>query len=365
VAVRGLSDFTGRRVVLLDALGTLVELEPPAPRLRVQLRERLGLSVSEADAQRAIEAEMHYYRAHLDEGADEPSLAGLRRRCAAVLWRELGNDLSDRSPKMDVLVEALMSSLSFRAFDDATDALAELKQLGLVLVVVSNWDVSLPGVLERVGLAGLVDGVITSAGAGARKPDPAVFDRALELTQVTAAEAVHVGDSLREDVDGARAAGIEPVLLVRSGSIDCSDTMQIQSLRELPPLWGTMRGMDEGLPIAYEVLESGVPVYSSDEFAVGTVDHVVAAESLDIFHGLVIRTDAGRKFVAADDVASLHERGVDLRISAAAVGELREPHGAAPTRRLNEPGIKPSRWKELTDMLTGARRHGRDWRDDG
>lgn len=123
--------------------------------------------------------------------------------------------------------------------------------------------------------------------------------------------------------------------------------------------------MDEGLPISYEVLDEGVPVYSSDQQSVGTVDHVVAAEALDIFHGLVLRTDAGRRFVAADDVASLHERGVDLRISAAAVAELPEPHGAAPTRRVSEPGIKPSRWKELLGGLTGAPRHGQDWRDDG
>jgi hypothetical protein len=122
--------------------------------------------------------------------------------------------------------------------------------------------------------------------------------------------------------------------------------------------------MDEGLPISYEVLDKGVPVYSSDEQPVGTVDHVVAAEAEDIFHGLVIRTDSGRKFVAADDVASLHERGADLRIEAAAVAGLPAPEGGAPARRLTEPGIKPSRWKELLDMLTGAPRHGREWRDE-
>ena len=122
--------------------------------------------------------------------------------------------------------------------------------------------------------------------------------------------------------------------------------------------------MDEGLPISYEVLDEGVPVYSSDEQQVGTVEHVVAAEAEDIFHGIVLRTEAGRKFVAADDVGSLHERGVDLRISAAAVAELQEPHGAAPAKHLREPGVRPSRWKELLDMLTGAPRHGRDWRDE-
>lgn len=122
--------------------------------------------------------------------------------------------------------------------------------------------------------------------------------------------------------------------------------------------------MDEGLPISYEILDPGVPVYSADGQAVGTVDHVIAAEHEDIFHGLVIRTEAGRRFVAADDVASLHERGADLRIDAQAVAELSEPHGAAPAKRIREPGIRPGRWTELLDMITGRPRHGREWQDE-
>jgi sporulation protein YlmC with PRC-barrel domain len=122
--------------------------------------------------------------------------------------------------------------------------------------------------------------------------------------------------------------------------------------------------MDEGLPISYEVLDRGVPVFSADGQAVGTVDHVVAAEREDIFHGLVIQTESGRRFVAADDVASLHERGADLRIDAEAVAGLPEPHGAAPAQRLREPGIRPSRWSELLDMLTGRPKHTREWEDE-
>jgi hypothetical protein len=121
--------------------------------------------------------------------------------------------------------------------------------------------------------------------------------------------------------------------------------------------------MDEGLPISYEVLDKGVPVYSEDGQQVGTVDHVVAAESLDIFHGLVIRTAGGSRFVAADDVASVHERGVDLRITTDAVAGLPQPHGAAPAERVREPGVRPSRWHEFVDMLSGRPRHQREWRD--
>jgi sporulation protein YlmC with PRC-barrel domain len=92
-----------------------------------------------------------------------------------------------------------------------------------------------------------------------------------------------------------------------------------------------VRGMDEGLPIAYEVLDKGVAVLASDGEQVGTVHHVVAAPEKDIFHGLVIETPAhGRRFVEAADVASLHERGVDLRIDSAAAAALPEPGGGAP-----------------------------------
>lgn len=122
--------------------------------------------------------------------------------------------------------------------------------------------------------------------------------------------------------------------------------------------------MDEGLPIAYEVLERGVAVYASGGEQVGTVDHVVAAPEEDIFHGIVMRADHGRRFIAADLVASLHERGVDLRIDAAEAAALPEPHGGAPAWRENEPGVKPSGWKRLVDLVSGKDPRSRGWHEE-
>jgi hypothetical protein len=119
--------------------------------------------------------------------------------------------------------------------------------------------------------------------------------------------------------------------------------------------------MDEGLPIAYEVLDEGVPIYASGGEAVGTVVHVLAAPSEDIFHGVLARTSAGERFVEASDIASLHERGVDLRIGASAVAELPPPEGGAAAWRVNEPGIKPSRWRHLLDEIEGYGPLGRNW----
>jgi hypothetical protein len=122
--------------------------------------------------------------------------------------------------------------------------------------------------------------------------------------------------------------------------------------------------MDEGLPVAYQVLERGVPVYAADGVQVGTVDHVVAAPAQDIFHGIVLRVGSGRRFVAADQVASLHERGADLSISSEAARELPAPHGGAPSWRDAEPGVRPSRWSHLLDLITGKDPRGRDWSGD-
>jgi len=95
-------------------------------------------------------------------------------------------------------------------------------------VAVSNWDCSLRRVLEQAGLDGYLDGVVSSAEAGARKPDPAIFDPALKLAGVGPDEALHVGDTADEDVAGARAAGIRALLIDRTnGKGDISSLEQI------------------------------------------------------------------------------------------------------------------------------------------
>jgi putative hydrolase of the HAD superfamily len=224
----------GRSALLFDALGTLVGLQPPAPALCGELAERFGIDVSHAQAQRALSAEIAYYRAHLDQGRDPDSLAALRRRCAEVLRAALPPSRQLAQLDTAALTGALLAALCFSEFPDAREALLAARRRSERVIVVSNWDISLGEVLERLGLAALVDGVITSAAAGARKPSPRIFRQALELAGTTADRATHVGDSLEEDVGGARAAGVAPVLLCRGGERGPPGVRTIASLAELP-----------------------------------------------------------------------------------------------------------------------------------
>jgi putative hydrolase of the HAD superfamily len=223
------------RAVLLDALGTLVQLEPPWPLLQRTLVLRHGIEVTEEQAKEAMLAEFAYYRAHHREGTNERSLAELRRRCAGVLRERLPNvgRLS-----LDALTEALLDSLRFIPFRDAAPALGALRAAELPVAVVSNWDCSLRAVLADVGLAAALDAVVVSAEVGAEKPDTAIFQAALKQLRREPEQALFVGDSPETDIAGARAAGIRAVLLDRRAGGVAGDHERIFSLSELPALVG-------------------------------------------------------------------------------------------------------------------------------
>jgi putative hydrolase of the HAD superfamily len=235
-------------VLLIDAMGTLVRLQPPAPLLRSELRDRFGVTVSEAEAAAALRAEITFYRAHMGDGRDAATLHELRLRCAAVLRDALpvgggapgSHALGYEALDLDELLRALLASLRFVAFDDARDALLAVRARGIWVVVVSNWDVSVLDVLEQTGLAPLLDGAVSSAAIGVAKPSPAVFEHALALAGARAADAIHVGDSPSEDVAGALAAGIEPVLIDRTG--DGERVAGVRTIRSLHGLgWPAAR----------------------------------------------------------------------------------------------------------------------------
>jgi putative hydrolase of the HAD superfamily len=220
------------RAVLIDALGTLVALEPPHVALKATLYREAGIDVPSKRAAAAFEAEIDYYVEHHLEGRDDESLADLRDRCAAVLYEALGEPSLDR----DLVRRAMLESIHFDAFADAAPALQTFRAGGLRVVVASNWDCSLPQVLADARLLHLIDGVVSSAVAGAAKPDARLFDAALELAGCEAGEAIHVGDSIENDVAGAMVAGIAPVLVARDAASSPSvppGTPVVRSLMDL------------------------------------------------------------------------------------------------------------------------------------
>jgi putative hydrolase of the HAD superfamily len=216
-------------VVLLDAMGTLLRLEPPVPALVAGLAAA-GHPHGPGAVEAALRAEIAHYRAHHLRGRDAAGLGGLRRECAAVLGAAL-----DDPPPAPVLLELLLDALRFAPYPDAPPLLAHLAAAGVPAVVVSDWDVSLHDHLRALGLADGVAAVVVSAAVGATKPDGRVFRAALDAVGAAPGDAVHCGDDPRRDLAGARAAGIRGVLLDREG-VHGGLAPRIRTLAALPAL---------------------------------------------------------------------------------------------------------------------------------
>jgi putative hydrolase of the HAD superfamily len=187
--------------VTIDAFGTLVALRDPVPALRAALAAH-GVERTEEEVRRAFEIEAAYYRERSHEGRDAATLALLRRDCAAVF---LG--AAEAPLDVDEFTDAFVDTLAFEELPGVRDACVALKEAGLRLAVVSNWDVGLHDHLRTLGLDALVDVVVTSAEAGAPKPSTQVFALAVERLGSTPERTVHVGDT-RADAEGAEAAGL-------------------------------------------------------------------------------------------------------------------------------------------------------------
>lgn len=129
--------------------------------------------------------------------------------------------------------EILDDPATFPIFPEIPNALAALSTCGCVMGIISNWDWCLPRICRQLGLAKYFDFILASSRVGCAKPHPGIFQRALAIAGVAPAQALHVGDSIYADMHGARAVGLDAVLLDRSDK-EHSDYPVIRALDELP-----------------------------------------------------------------------------------------------------------------------------------
>lgn len=166
-----------------------------------------------------------------------------------AMWRDITRRIYDRLPDLAPLAFDAWFELLYRRFgdpevwrfyEDVESGLRELRARGLKIGIVSNWDTRLKKISDGLGLTKLVDFLVISAEAGVRKPDPEIFRLALRHAGVKPDDALHVGDLLEEDVEGARRAGIRPVLIDRkkriTGGGPPQDVPVVASLAELRAL---------------------------------------------------------------------------------------------------------------------------------
>jgi putative hydrolase of the HAD superfamily len=219
------------RAVSFDVTGTLLGL-PRLGEIYAEAFRRHGHAVDDTDMDRVVRAVWQEMSIRTRLGEDRFSS---HPDGAKGFWRELVArvaahlELPPPTPFLAAeLFERFAHADAWEVFADAAAALPALRAAGLRLAVVSNFDGRLPRLLADCGLAENFAAVVYSEEVGVEKPHPAIFEELLERLALPAGDVLHVGDSRRDDVEGARAVGMQALWLTRG-----SERGDLPNLREL------------------------------------------------------------------------------------------------------------------------------------
>jgi putative hydrolase of the HAD superfamily len=221
----------GRRAVLFDAAGTLIEPRVPIGETYARVAENYGAGMT---AWRVGDAFARVWRsapAMVYPGLPPEASARREREAWRAIVRQtyLAADSAIRPNDFDACFEELFAyyatGAAWRVRKGAEDALVALRAARVATAVVSNFDYRLHGILADVGLGALLDLVWLPSNAGVAKPDLAMFRSALSALRVAPGRALFVGNDEQKDLAGARAAGIRAV-----------DVASLATLADLPAL---------------------------------------------------------------------------------------------------------------------------------
>jgi putative hydrolase of the HAD superfamily len=206
------------RAVLFDAGGTLLHADPPFEEVYARVFTEDGARFSQDELRAALGA------AWLELQREKPDDRYGGVSGEVEFWREFVQRTRRRLGSGD-LSESAFARLaahfqqpeSWALYPDSVPTLEALAAQGLALAIVSNWDSQLPRLLELRGLAAFFQVVSVSAIEETGKPGREIFLRTCKRLSIAPADALHVGDSLRDDFEGARGAGLSALLLDRGG----------------------------------------------------------------------------------------------------------------------------------------------------
>jgi REG-2-like HAD superfamily hydrolase len=207
------------RTVFLDLGDTLMYVHPDVPTVYLETCRELGLEVEPAGVAAALHAGERHYREALRTGRSfESSMVDARafwQEYNQLILGELGA-AGDTATMARTLSERFWSPPSWRAFPEVHEVLGALRTAGVQLAVISNFTDALVAVCRTHELDGYFDCLVASTVTGSQKPDVSIFREALRRTGADPETSLHVGDNYIADVLGARAAGIDGVLVDRT-----------------------------------------------------------------------------------------------------------------------------------------------------
>ncbi|HEY7755271.1 MAG TPA: HAD-IA family hydrolase [Actinomycetota bacterium] len=229
--------------VFFDAGETLVHPHPTFPDLFATVLRREGHEVDPD----TVRARIHVVYDRFRSAAETNELWTTSLERSRRFWHDVYtiflNDLgiSDDDGLVDTVYREFTDLANYALFDDVVPVLDRLREEGLTLGVVSNFEEWLERLLERLGVRSYFEVRVISGLEGLEKPDPRIFRLAMERAGVEPAASVYVGDNPEFDVDPALAVGMFPVLVDRRDRFPDAPGARITSMEQLPGVLGLAR----------------------------------------------------------------------------------------------------------------------------
>jgi putative hydrolase of the HAD superfamily len=224
------------QAVFFDAAGTLIKTARSVGESYAAIAEKYGIRVAPADL-------LPRFHACFDSSSP---LAFPDVQAAAISaleqawWKRVVHEVflpfgpfADFDAYFEELFAYFARAESWLLYPDAGETIRALSERGIRLAVVSNFDSRLIGILQGLGLAASFDGIFVSSSVGYAKPDRRIFDFVLKSRRLAPGRVLHVGDSIRNDIEGAVNAGMKGILVDRKGAHEDAAIARVASLNEI------------------------------------------------------------------------------------------------------------------------------------
>ncbi|MCL2883128.1 MAG: HAD-IA family hydrolase [Coriobacteriia bacterium] len=226
--------------VFFDVGNTLITTSEPEGKVFQEIASHYGYTLDGLQAEQSVSQMYRYYESAYGNDCSFWS-DNLQVRKVWLDMYSLLCELTGITEQAKQIAEDVysyyFSAEAWQPFADVLPVLQELKGSGLVLGTISNWDTTLRGILQGIGLGSYFKVIVASADVRLNKPNEAIFALACERLGVRAERAIHVGDHLTADASGALGAGLHAVLIDRRDRhVGYQDAPRINDLRKLPGL---------------------------------------------------------------------------------------------------------------------------------
>ncbi|MFP4013113.1 MAG: HAD-IA family hydrolase [Chitinispirillaceae bacterium] len=225
-----------KKAVFFDAAGTLFHPYPSVGDIYASIAAKHGMKVEVQNVGKA------FYEEHSKRERDNPLEASGGVEDEKRWWKELVEvifsklcGLNDFDAFFEELFSYFTTAQAWRVYPDVRPTLEELGNRNIVTGVIANWDSRLFSVCRNLDLEKYFQFIFASSVAGSAKPSAEIFNQAVRRSEIALEQSIHVGDSVENDFKGARAAGMDVLIIDRKGTVDrkYASVPTIRSLEEV------------------------------------------------------------------------------------------------------------------------------------